>query len=121
MCTAQSNVWRGPYERWSQEYNSLLQHVKNETGSRVDPSQKDKMSILELLQCYSRVLTTRNELNYEDAINVLQNFQISDKAGNGSTRQLLSHSLEQLKVQLAPLTILFIASGSSYVNCLSAI
>lgn len=92
-----------PYERWSQEYNSLLQHVKNETGSRVDPSQKDKMSIMELLQCYSRVLTTRNELNYEDAINVLQNFQISDKAGNGSTRQLLSHSLEQLKVQLTQL------------------
>ena len=92
-----------PYERWSQEYTSLLQHVKSEAGSRVDLSQKDKLSILELLQCYSRVLTTRNELSYEDAINVLQNFQISDKVGSGSTKQLLSHSLEQLKVQLAQL------------------
>ena len=100
----QSVVLRCPFERWSQEYETSIQQKKKELEDSPNPDNRDQISTLELLRCYTKMLNFYMDLRYEDAISVLDGFKglpSNDKASGHERR--LSEQLVQLKTKLEQL------------------
>ena len=97
----QSVVLRCTFKRWSQEYETSIQQKKKELEDSPNPDDRDQISTLELLRCYTKMLSFYMDLRYEDAISVLDGFKgfPSDDKASGHERRL-SEQLVQLKTRL---------------------
>ena len=65
---------RCPFPRWSQQYESSIQDMKQPLEMSLNPEDQDQINVLKLLRCYSQALNIYMDLRYEDAIAVLDEF-----------------------------------------------
>ena len=86
-----------PFDRWTQEYETTYSSTE-EAALELSPSNRDQISTLELLCCYSRVLNFYMDLTCEDAISILNELDklpLPEQA-NGIEKQLIGR-LETMK------------------------
>lgn len=62
------------FSRWSQEYETIVQQLKQKYEMHTSPEYRDQISTLRLLRCYSQALNIYMDLNADDAISVLQEY-----------------------------------------------
>ena len=63
------------FERWSQEYETRVQQVKQPLELVCDETVRDAISTLNLLRCYSNALRVYMDLQQQDAIMELENYR----------------------------------------------
>ena len=89
-----------PFNRWSQKYETQVQQKKFALERSANPTSRDLIRIWELLRCLSRALDVYMELQYEDAMSVLDSSSIRklDVANEFETK--LCASLNSLLAEL---------------------
>ena len=59
-------------DKWSQEYETKIQSLKQNIELLTDPKFRDDISTLELLRCYSIALSLYMDLQQSDAIEMVE-------------------------------------------------
>ena len=62
------------FPRWTQEYETRIQQLKQPILLSEDPKFRDEISTLNLLRCYSNALSVYMDLQQSDAIEVLEEY-----------------------------------------------
>lgn len=90
------------FNRWSQKYETQIQQKKYELEKNADPKSRDTIRILEFLRTLNRALDVYMELQYEDAMSVLEDSSLCKlKTANKFDRELgadLNNLVGELKV-----------------------
>ena len=91
--------------KWSQEYETKVQHVKAPLELSTNPKFRDQIGTLCLLRCYSQALSIYMDLRSDDAIGVLQKYDglPSDDSQATAHERNLKKALQQLVVSLSRL------------------
>ena len=91
------------FKQWEQRYETFIQENRKELESSPVPMM-EKFSILEYLQCLAQVLSIYMKLRHEDAMGILNDFEMHCPNGSVSnTEQNIVASLEALKITLSSL------------------
>ena len=93
------------FPKWSQEYETIVQQLKQELEISIRPEYRDQISTLLLMRCYSQALIMYNDLTHDDAIRVLEDYT-GLPADNSQATQIereLKRSLRQLLIILKQL------------------
>ena len=62
------------FHKWSQEYETTIQQLKQPLELSTNPEFRDQISTLCLLRCYSQALNMYMDLSHDDAITVLEEY-----------------------------------------------
>ena len=93
----------GSISRWSQQYNSWLKGMLQEYHMKVMPNSRNIISALQLLECLSSFLVTYLDLQYEDALEVLDDLTIPGGDNATTDEKQLVKVVQQLRCKLATL------------------
>ena len=63
------------FPKWSQEYETIVQQLKQQLEISLQPEYRDQISTLRLLRCYSQTLNMYMDLTHDDAISVLEEYK----------------------------------------------
>ena len=89
--------------RWSQQYESWVSTTKSELLSNPPPQGRDVISTLELLNNLSCTMTTYSDLQYEDAVDVLDQYRPVVCANWTAIEKQLVEIVKKLKLKLSTL------------------
>ena len=92
-------------DKWSQEYETKIQSLKQNIELQTDPKFRDDISTLELLRCYSIALSLYMDLQQSDAIEMVEDCIVSkfpDKTMTAREREM-KQDTEALVKQLKSL------------------
>lgn len=95
--------------KWSQQYHGnwipqkKIEYMRTVTDSTrdVSVSSRDKVSTCDLLRCLSKALAVYMDLTYEDAIEVLEEFNVATGENATLIEKQLAETMHQLKTKLA--------------------
>ena len=93
-----------PFDRWSQKYETQVQQKKFALEKSADPTSRDFIRIWELLRCLSRALDVYMELQYKDAMSVLNDSSIRKLEEANEFEMKLRTSLNSLIATLEGVT-----------------
>lgn len=63
------------FPKWSQEYETIVQQLKQQLEISLQPKYRDQISTLRLLRCCSLALNMYMDLTHNDAISVLEEYK----------------------------------------------
>ena len=95
---------RCPFTKWSSEYDALLCQKIEFLAASSNTEDQNQVSILELLQCYSRALSIYMDARYEDALSVLIVHCFTDPTSH--LQEQLAQGLEEVKNVLGQIPLL---------------
>ena len=82
--------------RWSQEYESVVQHMKKELQKSLNSEHRDAISTLKILRCYCRSLGIYMDLRQEDALLVLREHPLPSLEQRTPHENMLADNLGRL-------------------------
>ena len=93
------------FPKWSQEYETIVQQLKQQLEISVKPEYRDQISTLRLLRRYSQALNMYMDLTRDDAISILEDYKGLPADNSQATRDeiTLKESLHQLLTKLKKL------------------
>ena len=65
---------KSSFDRWSQEYETRIQQVRLPLEMSTNPANRDVISTLKILRCYSNALNVYMDLQQKDAIEVMEKY-----------------------------------------------
>jgi ERCC4-related helicase len=63
------------FPKWAQEYETIVQQLKQQLELSIKSEYRDQISTLRLLRCYSQALNIYMDLTHNDAISVLEEYK----------------------------------------------
>ena len=93
------------FPKWAQEYETIVQQLKQQLEISLKPEYRDQISTLRLLRCYSQALNIYMDLTHNDAISVLEEYKglPADDSQATPTEVKLKRSLRYLLINLRKL------------------
>ena len=92
-----------PFERWSQKYETQVQQKKFVLDQSTNADSRNEIRILNLLRYYGRALDVYMELQYEDAVSVLDDTGLPSLEQANPFERRLRGRLDNLLFQLKKL------------------
>ena len=89
-----------PFDRWSQEYETVVHQERLIVEKSLNPTARDNIFTFDLLLLYSRALNMYTELQFEDAISILNGFYLCSPAQASQHEVRLKERLNFLKQSL---------------------
>lgn len=92
----------GTFNRWSQEYETRIQQLKNPLELSSDKNDRDKISTFNLLRCYCNALRVYMELQQKDAIEEIEMYTGFPEDDTKATphERTIKQDMKSLLVQL---------------------
>ena len=93
------------FPKWAQEYETIVQQLKQPLELSIESEYRDQISTLRLLRCYSQALNIYMDLTHDDAISVLEEYKglPADDSQATPTEIKLKRSLRYLLTNLRKL------------------
>ncbi len=92
---------RCPFKKWSLEYDSLLDQNREYLTTSANIEDRNKLTVLDMLEYYSKALRVYMDARFDDAFTVLLTHSFTDPADR--LQEQLAQGLEEVKADIGAL------------------